>query len=85
MKWCEHIKPYLGIQVPSMGWVTQFPVECWMCCPICGTPRPKEKTLREKFQSFLESRVENSLGYMTKEQKAADQLAEIAEAHYASH
>ena len=56
MKWCEHLKQ----EEKGVWWIT-YPRGgySWtigdenMFCPICGTPRPKEKTLEEKMADRL--------------------------------
>lgn len=69
MKWCEHfpdgvIKAYWGHE--------------WNFCPICGNPRPKEKTLEEKFGEFWGTNLQrNKSAYET-----LHQMAKIAEEHY---
>jgi hypothetical protein len=49
-EWCTHCKPgsmwYVG-----KGYYPDFPA--WNFCPICGTPRPKDKTLEEKFEKHM--------------------------------
>ena len=56
MKWCEHMissKDDSKFDEDKDGYAYcdgYFEkVSRWKLCPICGTPRPKEQTLEEKF------------------------------------
>jgi len=56
----------------------------WKHCPICGTPRPKEKTLEEKlFECQLDEKKYKGLQDCPQETKEwYKQLAEIARKHF---
>lgn len=80
MEWCKHCSSTGGNQLTieegfgrddfrwsiSDGIAVKF-------CPICGTPRPKETSLEEK---FLEAHVKGNPSFGT--------LAEIARKHFES-
>lgn len=55
MKWCEHTKPGKVFEIPN--WLNPRVIHAgdWNFCPICGTPRPQEKSLEQKFKEFLDS------------------------------
>ncbi len=67
--WCVHINSdlELGSQSTVFG--------NWMFCPICGTPRPKEISLEEKFRAWMQSDAWRVLD-------APHALAKIAEEHF---
>jgi len=45
MEWCEHVDLEIAKHyTPSLH---------WNYCPICGTPRPKEKSLEEELAYYL--------------------------------
>lgn len=52
----------------------------WMFCPICGTPRPKEKSLVDKFMEEWGRYILNPDSQM----KLFDRFEKIAEEHYVS-
>ena len=61
MKWCEHMissKDDSKFDEDRDGYAYcdgYFEkVSRWKLCPICGTPRPKEQTLAEKFAEWSE-------------------------------
>ena len=73
MKWCEHCND----EFCRWGtWVTHLS-NVWKFCPICGTPRPKEKTLEEKFKQWSK-RIIGESNYP----EMAKDLANIAEEHF---
>ena len=80
--WCEHIKPeYDGKVLNFMGVHAGWPDQKghWNFCPICGTSRPKEKTLAEKFYDHTNfCRAVNSVAFL-------DHLAYIATEHFKEH
>ena len=49
-RWCEHMKPgkVWYFDSPNRPWFDQ-----WKYCPTCGTPRPKEESLRERLAREL--------------------------------
>ena len=76
--WCEHMKnkgdglklyKWHDDSIHSLG---QSHTEYFQFCPICGTPRPKEKSLAEKFMDipFPMTRL------------CADKLSDIASEHF---
>ena len=78
MKWCEHVFWGKSIDGSNEGWSLcgdiQFSKELnWKFCPICGTPRPVEKSLAEKFYEspFMCSRLGD-----------CRELEKIAEQHF---
>lgn len=78
MRWCEHC-----IKSPISGdreeyHLKGFAIYCdsFNYCPICATPRPKEKSLAEKFADWGEYQSAMSYEEMFKE------LAKIAEEHF---
>lgn len=43
--WCEHMDNYKSEKWYLADKEFQF-------CPVCGTPKPKEESLEEKFETF---------------------------------
>ena len=79
MKWCEHCNDEF---CRWETWVTHLS-NVWKFCPICGTPRPKEKTLEEKFKARLEMNPSGDLALTwIVDQWTIKKLAEIAEEHF---
>jgi len=58
-QWCKHIEygQYSPMCKPDYRFKDEDSVTylttSWNLCPICGTPRPKEKTLAQKFREYL--------------------------------
>ena len=81
--WCQHLrwncrsKEWVEAGYESYTNMTRHVHEnSWNFCPICGTPRPKEKTLAEKFGEFLFDSKNIMKGGV------AENLARIAEDHF---
>lgn len=92
--WCEHFK---WMQCPMVGWhFRRNESETWQWvqqeftkypCPICGTPRPTQKPLVDKFRKetcYLlpdkDNPSTNKTGRLTS--GCAGRLARIAEEHF---
>jgi hypothetical protein len=75
--WCEHTRHESHW---FEGWLVSnghgYYGKDWMFCPICGTPRPKELSLAEKFKKKIES--------CRNDYNLADYLVLIAEEHFKS-
>lgn len=55
-EWCNHCyKSKSFLSVKGYFWNSQLIDEDWgwMFCPICGAPRPKEESLRERLAREL--------------------------------
>lgn len=76
-KWCEHMYNASYVEIKRHdGSSIVIGVMGVASCPECGTPRPREKSLAEKFdEHFKRCRVSESV-------TCANHLAEIAEAHF---
>ena len=86
-EWCEHC-----IHSPMPNDRKEFHLKGMMIycdkfnfCPICGTPRPREKSLAEKFEDannlFLEVPETDTRIYKLK-RESAEKLADIATTHF---
>ena len=85
MKWCEHIKmgkdwPYMNTLYYSNGEYRGLHILEEKFCPICGTPRPVEKTLAEKINEWFVNNGMFTKGYDSSFE--AKHLAEVAEQHF---
>jgi hypothetical protein len=78
-RWCEHLIKYDGgydfypntSEPEYYGTISKN----WKMCPICGTMRPKEMNLEEKFRQkfkLLDEYFDN----------ACEELAKIADEHH---
>lgn len=91
MKWCIHhyesdCHGIDMIRMPSgkdQAWGGLSHPDHFSFCPLCGTPRPKEKTLEEKFVEVFERRSVNyaELGFGPS-QPLQCELAEISRQHF---
>ena len=92
--WCEHMQSgkVFCIEVGHLK-----DLQAWHFCPICGTPRPTEKSLSEEFKTIINSLSGylNEVAYCRyhnqpvpnigiKPEEACDRLVEIARQHYES-
>jgi len=93
-EWCKHIywndnKSGCGFGGPPNTWVLKYPskgtgyTEQALCelakfCPICGAPRPVEKSLEEKFLDWMTVRREPFLSFA----ETSKALADIATEHF---
>lgn len=81
MKWCEHSFEVLGemrfyreIRVGIAKQTGSVVVgNNWHFCPICGTPRPKEKSLAEKMKESVYATVACGWDDYQKLEKIAEQ------------
>jgi hypothetical protein len=79
MRWCEHISKRFQYQgwefiITSTSTILAYD---WLFCPKCGTPRPKEQTLAEKFHDYLGARLPSNPFYVS-----AVELSKIASKHF---
>ena len=76
-RWCEH----LAISGKDVHAFVPTTDEHWKFCPICGTPRPVEKSLAEKFDEYCGDTL--SFGERHGDRMSAiKEMAEIAEQHF---
>lgn len=81
MEWCEHLikgESFYNKHLDPYSLV--FKGEHWKFCPICGAPRPKEKSLQEKIDSILMRHLFRSEIYTT--HSVSIELTRIAEEHF---
>lgn len=90
MKWCAHhyesdchgidmIKFPSGMELCAGGTQHQ---DRFKFCPICGTPRPKEKTLAEKFRMQCEEMFSSETADKLSHSGIYLDLEKIALAHF---
>lgn len=72
--WCEHMKPgsIWHFDSPNKPWFDQ-----WKFCPTCGTPRPKEETLRERLARELYDAFPTNHPHMDIFHHLADRAKEV--------
>ena len=86
-KWCEHIKGQEGTIYTTINYdfgrcSTSVPFYINFC-PICGTPRPKEKSLEEKLEAVFNSHSHETCElHKSSHCSVIKHLAETAEAHF---
>lgn len=84
-RWCEHIikKPENSFWTPQHYFIQNSIERGWHFCPICGTPRPKAKTLEEKFREVFDKRNVKYMDFGTDcQQPLESQLVRLATEHF---